>query len=241
MPERRNAGAPAADEEDVMGEAIGGSLATAVGVALSPVPIIAVILMLTTPRARTNGPAFVAGWLAGLAAVGALVLLLSGPAPDTDGAGPPAWAGWLKLVLGLLLMLLAGWQFRGRPQRGEAAAMPGWMNAIDGFGALKSFGVAAALSAVNPKNLLLAVAGATAIAQTGIPGGQQAAAYGIFMVVGTLGVAAPLVLYFAMGDRSADLLGRLKDWMSSHNAVIMSVLCLVIGAQLVGDAAGILW
>ena len=31
-----------------MGQAIGGSLALAVGVALSPVPIIAVVLMLTS-------------------------------------------------------------------------------------------------------------------------------------------------------------------------------------------------
>ncbi|WP_255435308.1 hypothetical protein [Actinoplanes sp. OR16] len=29
----------------------------AIGVALSPIPIIAVILMLTTPRARATGPA----------------------------------------------------------------------------------------------------------------------------------------------------------------------------------------
>lgn len=91
-----------------MGEAIGQSLATAVGVALSPVPIIAVILMLTTPKARTNGPAFVIGWLTGLACVGVVVLLLTGPATDAADAGPPAWAGWLKLVLGLLLLLIAG-------------------------------------------------------------------------------------------------------------------------------------
>jgi hypothetical protein len=47
-----------------MGEAIGQSLPLAIGVALSPVPIIAVVLMLTT--ARANGPAFVLGWLVGL-------------------------------------------------------------------------------------------------------------------------------------------------------------------------------
>jgi hypothetical protein len=35
-----------------MGEAIGQPLPLAVGVALSPVPIIAVVLLLTTPRAR---------------------------------------------------------------------------------------------------------------------------------------------------------------------------------------------
>ena len=75
-----------------------------------------------------------------------------------------------------------------------------------------------------------------AIAQTGISGSQQAIAYLVFAVIGTLGVGIPVVLYFAMGDRSAKLLGQLKDWMSEHNAVIMTVLCLIIGVKLIGDA-----
>jgi hypothetical protein len=40
-----------------MGEAIGDSLPMTIGIALSPVPIIAVVLMLTNERARVNGPA----------------------------------------------------------------------------------------------------------------------------------------------------------------------------------------
>jgi hypothetical protein len=41
-----------------MGEAIGQLLPFAVGVAVSPMPIVAVVLMLVTPRAWSNGPAF---------------------------------------------------------------------------------------------------------------------------------------------------------------------------------------
>ena len=57
-----------------MGEAIGQMLPAAVGVAISPLPIVAVVLMLVTPRGRVNGPAFVLGWMLGLAVVGAIVL-----------------------------------------------------------------------------------------------------------------------------------------------------------------------
>jgi hypothetical protein len=42
-------------------EAIGDLLPSAIGVAISPVPIIAVILMLGTPNARATGAAFAAG------------------------------------------------------------------------------------------------------------------------------------------------------------------------------------
>jgi hypothetical protein len=83
--------------------------------------------------------------------------------------------------------------------------------------------------------VLLAVGGAAAIAGTGISGAQQAVAYLVFALIGTLGMGIPVVIYFAMGERSQQLLAGLKDWMSAHNAVIMAVLCLIIAAKLIGD------
>src|SRR5262245_11029755 len=53
-------------------------LPSALGVALSPIPIAAVVLMLLTGRSRANGAAFIVGWVSGLALVGALVLSIAG-------------------------------------------------------------------------------------------------------------------------------------------------------------------
>jgi hypothetical protein len=156
-----------------MGEAIGQSLPLAIGVALSPVPIIAVVLMLTTPRARANGPAFVLGWLVGLGVVGATVLALAGPGGASEQGQPATWVSWLKLLLGLGLLLVAVRQFRGRPHQGEEASLPKWMGAIDRFAPGQALGGGAALAAANPKNQLLAVGAAAAIAQLGIPGGLR--------------------------------------------------------------------
>src|ERR1700742_4881460 len=117
-----------------MADAIGQVLSLAVGVAISPVPLIAVVLMLATPRGRVNGPAFLGGWLLGLAVVGTVVLLASsgGDAADSDGA-PATWVSWLKIVLALLLLAVAVKQWRGRPKAGEEAELPGWMRTIDTF------------------------------------------------------------------------------------------------------------
>jgi threonine/homoserine/homoserine lactone efflux protein len=221
-----------------MGEAIGGSLPLAFGVAISPVPIIAVVLMLTTRRGRVNGPVFVLGWLCGLAVVGAIVLSVVGPSGAGSSGSPATWVSWVKIALGVLLLLLAVRQFRGRPAGDETAAMPKWMAAIDTIKPPAAFGLAAVLAGVNPKNLLMAVGGAAAIAQTGISGAQQAVAYAIFALIGTLGVGVPVGIYFALGDRSASILRDLKDWMGRNNAVIMAVLCLIIGVKLIGDAIG---
>ncbi len=48
-------------------------------------------------------------------------------------------------------------------------------------------------------------------------------------------LAAPVGIYVAMGDRAREILGGLRDWMGRHNAAIMTVLLLVIGAKLIGD------
>ena len=221
-----------------MGAAIGGSLPLAIGVALSPIPIIAVVLMLTTPSARVNGPAFVIGWLIGLAVIGAIVLSVAGPAGASKSGSPATWVSWVKIVLGAGLLLVAVRQFRGRPKDSDEAALPKWMASIDSMKPLPVLGLAALLGGVNPKNLLLAVSAGASIAQTGISGADQAIAYAVFALIGTIGVGAPVVLYFALGERSASMLATLKDWMGRHNAVIMAVLCLVIGVKLIGDAIG---
>ena len=60
-----------------MENALGSILPQAIGVAISPVPIIAVILMLFSKRARSNGPAFLVGWVLALVVVGSIVLVLA--------------------------------------------------------------------------------------------------------------------------------------------------------------------
>jgi threonine/homoserine/homoserine lactone efflux protein len=219
-----------------MGEAIGQVLGFGVGVALSPVPIIAVVLMLSTPRARVNGPMFLLGWVIGLSVVGVIVLFASSGGNASENGSPATWVNWLKLVLGLLLVLLGLRQWRGRPREGDAAELPQWMQTIDRFTPVRSLAIGVALSGINPKNLILTVGAAAAIAQTGVSTGKQAIALAVFVVVGTLGPGLPVAIYFAMGERATHILEGLKAWMGAHNAAIMAVLCLVIGAKLIGDA-----
>ncbi|HTA14000.1 MAG TPA: GAP family protein, partial [Solirubrobacteraceae bacterium] len=102
-----------------MGQAIGQALSFGVGVALSPVPIIAVVLMLATPHGRVNGPAFIAGWVFGLAAAGTILLLGASGAEASSSGAPAEWVSIVKIVLGAVLLGLAARQWRGRP-RGDA-------------------------------------------------------------------------------------------------------------------------
>jgi threonine/homoserine/homoserine lactone efflux protein len=219
-----------------MGQAIGQILAFGVGVALSPLPIVAIVLMLATPRARANGPAFLVGWLLGMGVVGGIVLAVSGGADASSEGAPADWVSWLQVILGVLLLLVAVRQWRGRPQGDETPAAPKWMGALDTFTPPKALGAGAVLSGANPKNLLLTVGAAAAIAETGASTGSEIAALVVFILIGSLGVGAPVAIYFAMGDRSEHILGSLNEWMARNNATVMAVLCLVIGSKLIGDA-----
>ena len=203
-----------------------------VAVSISPIPIIAVVLMLGTPRARVNGPAFVLGWIIGLGALGTLILVVSSGADASEDGEPAAWVSWLKLALGVLVLLVALKQWRGRH---AAKEQPKWMQTVDHFTPVKAFGMAVLLSAVNPKNLLLTVAAAAAIAETGISAAQQELALAIFVVLGTVGPAIPVAIHLVLGERSKKLLDGLNSWMAANNAAIMAVIMLIIGVKLVGD------
>jgi len=219
-----------------MGEAIGQTLPLAVGVAISPIGIIAAVVMLTTDRRAGNGFAFLFGWFAGLMIFGGVLLILNKGADANSGGSPADWTGYGKIALGIVLLFVARRQRRKkRPGDGDGAELPGWLERIQSFGPVQTVGAAFALSAFNPKNLVLILAAATAISQTGASSGDQALALLVFSLIASIGAATPLGIYLFMGDRADPMLGRLKDSMSRNNGIIMAVICVVIAAKLIGD------
>ena len=219
-----------------MGEAIGQLLPFAIGVTISPMPIVAMVLMLITAKARSNGVAFITGWIVGVALAGAVALAILGPTSTSDDGTTASWTYWLKLVLGVALLGLAVKEWKARPAGDADVPMPKWMGMLDGFTAVKAAGLAVLLSALNPKNLVFIIGGAAAVSQFDLSAGQQAVAWAVFTIIATVGVAVPMAIYLFMGPRAATTLASLKDWMARNNTAVMAVLLLVIGVKLIGDA-----
>lgn len=217
-----------------MGEAIGQTLPLTIGLLASPMPIVAVVMMLTSRTALANGIAFVVGWVVGIGALGTLVLLVSAPASDSGGE-QPTWLSVLELILGAGLLLLAFRQWRDRPAEGATPEPPKWMAAIDTVAPPKAFGLAILLGAVNPKNLLIVVSAATTIAHATGDRSEQLVALVVFTVLASAGVATPVVIYLAMGSGAAGVLDRLRTWLVAHNTAILLVLLVVLGTKLIGD------
>ncbi len=118
--------------------------------------------------------------------------------------------------------------------------MPKWMNGIAEFAPRKSLAVGVGIGALNPKNIIVGVAAAVAIASASLPAGQEAGTIAVYVLVAVLDVAAPLVVTLAMGEKAQTILDSWKAWLGQNNAVVMTVLFLIFAVVLIGKGiAGI--
>jgi threonine/homoserine/homoserine lactone efflux protein len=216
-----------------MNQVIGEILPLAVGIAISPIPIIAAILMLLSPRAKGTSVGFMIGWLAGIVVATVLFSLLSSVIALETGDGS-AVAGVVKIILGVLLLVLAIKQWWARPTKGGQASLPKWMSAIDSMSAVKALWLGFLLAAVNPKNLLLAIAAGVIVGGAGLTVGQMTLVITLFVLLAASTVLVPVVGYLIASARLAGPLDRLRQWLVDNNAVIMAVLLLVLGVALIG-------
>jgi threonine/homoserine/homoserine lactone efflux protein len=219
----------------LVGEVVGALLPVALGVAISPVPLIAVILMLLAARARAASVAFLVGWVVGIALVVGVVALVVDPVDDSQPSGPSTFVSILKLVLGVAAILLGIGQWRRRPTPGAEPVLPQWMAAVDTMTAGKAFGLGALLAAVNPKNLTLCLTGGVIIGSGGLAAGEAVVAVVVFVVIGSCSVAVPVLGNLVARERMREPLEELRTWLTAHNAAVMSVLLLVIGVKVLGD------
>ncbi len=220
----------------VLNDAIGDLLPSALAVALSPIPVVAVVVVLGGRGARTAGPAFAAGWIAGLLAVSVAVLLLV--RGTTEPGGEDAGLTWWKIAVGILFLLMAAREWAKRPGPGEEPQEPGWMATIDRANAPRAAALGLALSAANPKNLALTLTAAASIAEAGLATAEAALAVAAFVVVGSLTVGGAVAFQLVAGERAARPLAAVKQFMAANNAVIMMVVLLLLGAKLLGDGLG---
>jgi hypothetical protein len=224
-----------------MAQAIGDILAPAVGVALSPMPIVAVILMLFTPRARTNSLAFSVGWICGILAVVSVVLVLADPAGVSSAEdGRNSAAAILHVILGAGLLALALRQWRTRPTGDDEAEAPRWMTSIDRFTPAMAFGFGAFMSSLNPKNVIFNVAAGGAIAAADVAAGEAVLAVVVYSALASTSTGGLVVWALIAGDSARGRLDAMKNGLIANNTIIMVVLLVILGISQVGKAIGML-
>ena len=219
-------------------EAIGGSLPMAVGVAVSPPAVAAVIIMLMTPQARTNAPAFLLGWIVGILTVGLITFMI--PGIETARGEPTPLSGLIRIILGFVLLLLSWRQWRQRPKPDEPVKVPELLARLDKFGMAHSLTTGFLLSGINPKNLVLVAAGAATIDESMLSPELQVIVLLVFTAIASLSVGLPVAAYFLARHSVEDMFARWKDRPIENNMTVLIVLLLVFGALLIGRGMKIL-
>jgi Sap-like sulfolipid-1-addressing protein len=223
-----------------MGQGISEVLPFAIGIAISPIPIIAIVLILFSNRATVNGLSFLLGWVLGLAVVGTAVYLFADAANAATDSTTSDTVSWGKIVLGVLLLGLARRNFAKRPTPGEPEALPKWMSTVETITPVKAIGLAIVLAVVNPKNLILAVGACAGLGQLGLSTGDAVVAIVVFVAVASLSILFAVGYELLGGDKAHQTLDHMKQWMTEHNHAVMAVLFLVFGVVLIAKGIGLL-
>jgi threonine/homoserine/homoserine lactone efflux protein len=216
-----------------MGQGISEVLTFAIGVAISPIPIIAVILMLFSRRARVNGPVFLVAWVVALAAVSVVAYVLSRDGSVSTSSTSMDSVSWGKIALGAGFLMLARRDWRKRPAPGEEPAMPQWLATVDSLSPVKAFGLGVLLAVVNPKNLVLTLGAATGLAQLGLSTSDAVVSLAVFVLIASLTILGPVLYAMFGGDKARASLDSAKSWLGTHSAAVMAVLFLVFGIDLI--------
>ncbi|MFS0794736.1 GAP family protein [Microbacterium sp. 1P10AE] len=207
-------------------------LPLAVGMAISPLPIVAVVAILLSSRGRVAAPIYTGTFFAVTLAVIAVGAATSaGASAGSHGEGGRI----VVLVLGALLavgfsvMAILSW--RGRPRPGAAPKPPSWLAAMDAITPARAAGLGLLMAATNSKNLPLELKGGALI---GAAHPSVVVAMLLCLgvaVVGTLTLLIPTALGATGIPSITSALDRLKNEMIEHNAVIMTVLFAVLAAN----------
>ncbi|HEX6887948.1 MAG TPA: GAP family protein [Candidatus Nanopelagicales bacterium] len=198
-------------------------LLMALALAAQPWSVLAGIILVTTRGGLAKELAYVVGWVAALSVVMAVTIAM---APDAPKAGGSTLTAGAEIVLGLAVgtLLLLRW----RRTTGSAPESPEWMGRLDSMPWI----LALALGAFLP-NYVVVVAAATQMLQVGLSGGALVAAGAVFVIVASLGVAAPLGVLAVRRDRAPDVYARWRDWILGHNREVSYGMGAVVALVLV--------
>jgi hypothetical protein len=206
----------------------------AVGIAISPVPIITVILMLFTPRPRSNGAGFVLGWFLGIGIPALVVFMLDRVINQGNDSTPPSRvASMVRIAVGLILISVATWNWIYRNKPGDENKKPILIKVVDSITPWKAILLGFLFADVtNPKNLALTVAGCMAITAGHLSAFGNAIVLTLFTGMASLGVALPVLLFLSGGDAAKLTVEQWRQWLMKHKKGVMALLFFVFGIAL---------
>lgn len=195
-------------------------------VALSPVSVLpALLLVLYSTRPRSAGLAFLLGWLAGLAAL--TVLFINIPTVFGDaGHAPPPWQLWVRIAIGIALIVTGGWLWL---RRGRSGRSPAWLDAIGGLAPSRTAAMGLGLAVANPKIIVACAAAGFVITRADLSPLARGVSAVYFVALAAAGAALPVIAHALAAKRFDQPLERLRQWIQRNQNAISVVTLEIIG------------
>jgi hypothetical protein len=221
-----------------MASEFGDVFIAAIAAAISPVPIVAAILILFSDHSRRNGILYLLGWVIGMLICIGAVLLLPADLNFKRGAVLAAAGAGLRIFVGLLFVVAALAVWLRRPRTGEAHPLPAWTNRIEGLSGIQALLLAVGLAVINPKNLALAFSVILSLAEAGTSPRQARLALALFVFIGSVTIAIPVFYRLVAGKQADRQLQVWKEWLMYNNATVVCVVLLMMGVMFIGKGVG---
>jgi hypothetical protein len=205
--------------------------------ATSPLALTSTLFVLRSGRPRINGLLYAGAFLVTQTFVLLLALAL-GVASVTHGDEHQGIESGLAIVFGGLL-LVAAFYLRAHPHTHATKSGPNKASAVLGrikhLSPAQAIGVGAALGIGGPKRITVTLLVAGAIAASGLPVGRSATIAVEYIVIGTVLVWLPVVLYVIAGKRAEDWIAAAQAWAVAHEQTLTFYPALFVGLVLVID------
>ena len=204
-------------------------------ITLEPIPLTAFILILASKNGTKKGAAFIFGWLASLAIVIAVTILVTGNNPPKSNTAPSLAALAAKIAIGAVLLVIAvrQWRKMGQPKKPKKA--PKWQTGIDNMSPLYAMGLA---PLTQPWGLV--AAGVATITGAKLASWQDYLAIVGFCLIAT-GLYIVMELYVGFRpDEGQLLLARVRNWLDTHTDQVIIIVSLLLGLWLVGKSVYLL-
>ncbi len=216
--------------------AVGEVLFYALAAAASALVLAATFAVLRSERPRTNGIAFLSGFVSGTVLACGLGLAL-GQATVSRFDSHETFKAVATLGLGLALLAVGSGIGHTAPAAPEtrssrtAAIVDGLRN----VGPAASFSMAGLLGFGGPKRLVLTFIAMSSVTGVDLRNVVDVALVGLYIAVSTALVSVPVGIVVIAGERSAAIFDRGQSWVSDHAAGLRKWLSIVVGGALVVD------